>query len=1458
MRKLLLASTFAIAAAAAVPVQAVSIFNLKNDLIQFLLEKISDPGVFEVSADTVEDREEGGTRLVGLTVSDAAGEWLTIDSAEFKWSPSRLLKGQIEIDLLKLTGPHLTRLPDPGPGTPDPDPEPDESGPLAWPRSPIALLVRKFEIEGGKVDAGPLPQSVAFDATGRVRDEADEQSLRFNLRRTDQVSGAIDIAYVRDFAVDALRLEIKGSEQAGGLVGALAGLPEQSPVTIDLAAEGPATDWRMSLALAAESVISLSGNADVVWAGPIRAKAAFDLTPGPLLDPAARRALGDTATLRVDAQEGGAGRITINEADLRAADLLLEVSGALERTTMTLDLDLAARAATGLSAFVDGVVFDAISFDGQIAGPPDDLTANGALVVDQLAADPVELAQLRADARFVKKADAFELALDGVAEGTRFRDVGPDVIGPVQLVLDAGFAQGIATLREGRLDSRIARVDAKGTIPVETDPVDLTVTMRVDEPASALLDGIGFSSISFDGRAEGPLESVVATGDLTVVGLASEAVSADDVTAQARLERVGDGASFEVDAKGNEVRLDAIDPKTLGPLTLSVKGAADQTTLTLEQARLDAAIGEVETKGTIPLGDGEFNLNYAARNIALGSIAKAYGADATGTADAAGAVTGPTSALQIEGRVASADTSANAARLGTVSLAHDVTLGDAIEGMLTVALQGSDVGDGTAETTFTLLEETLRAEPLKGDLAGLKFDGSAVVDLPTALAAGAVDLSAPSLAPIGRLAGLNLRGAARGKVSFDHTSGTQSAAASLTVSQLALDDISLSQATLEARASDLLGSAAVNATLRLAELEAGGAELASVGATAKGPLASLSLTVDTNGTVVEKPLDAALVARMKLEPGATIVDLTSLDVTYDGEPFRLVDPTRIAVKDGRTRVSGLNLSLPDQGAVRGDLSYASAGTRGEISLVGVPLRLAKAFADAPMRAGELDGSIRFDTSKARAGADGTIVVDGLRLDGVAEDGEPIRAEARFDWNGALASTVASISGGFGEPVRLEARLPLVSRAGLPAVPADADIDAILKWAGAVEPLWAMVPAPDHLLQGSANIDLRVSGPLANPNVAGDVSLRDGLYQNLTAGTILTDLVLETAIASTSELKLDLRARDGSDGQVSGTVELGAGDSGPTLDVRINSTRAVLVRRDDAVARIDADVSVTGPVVDLAVTGDIEIVEAEIRLINQTPPTVVDLGPIEIKGAPPSAEPESDPGRVALDLNVTAPGRIFIRGRGLDSEWMTDLDIQGTAARPLIRGEISSVRGYLDFAGRPFELERGKVVFLGSRSVNPELDISLAREANGITGRILLEGTASKPELRFASTPAVPDDEVLPRVIFGRSLQSLSGAEAVQLASGIATLMSGEAGVTDIARAALGVDVLRFDSTEEEGASVSVGKYVADGVYVGARQAVGGTGGAAIVELEVIDNVVIDAELGQSSGSSVGANWKIDF
>jgi len=288
----------------------------------------------------------------------------------------------------------------------------------------------------------------------------------------------------------------------------------------------------------------------------------------------------------------------------------------------------------------------------------------------------------------------------------------------------------------------------------------------------------------------------------------------------------------------------------------------------------------------------------------------------------------------------------------------------------------------------------------------------------------------------------------------------------------------------------------------------------------------------------------------------------------------------------------------------------------------------------------------------------------------------------------------------------------------------------------------------------------------------------------------------------------------------------------------------------------------------------------VRVPASLPKDVARIEVVEVNGRggrPGRAEPgKTAPALPAsLDIQVGVPGRIFVRGRGLDSEWRGKLAVAGTSEAPQITGSLQALRGTVDVLGKTFRVTHGEIRFDGGggTTIDPVLDIAAEVVTADITAQVVLHGPVSAPKLTLTSSPAVPQDEILARVLFGRGLGQITAAEGLQVAAAAGNLAGGGFDVLEKVRGGLGLDRLGFGSvvnkltgtTPKPGsasasrdAALNAGKYVADGVYVGASQGLTPGSSKAVVEIEVLPRVTIQGDVSQSGSTGIGLNYKYDY
>jgi translocation and assembly module TamB len=282
-----------------------------------------------------------------------------------------------------------------------------------------------------------------------------------------------------------------------------------------------------------------------------------------------------------------------------------------------------------------------------------------------------------------------------------------------------------------------------------------------------------------------------------------------------------------------------------------------------------------------------------------------------------------------------------------------------------------------------------------------------------------------------------------------------------------------------------------------------------------------------------------------------------------------------------------------------------------------------------------------------------------------------------------------------------------------------------------------------------------------------------------------------------------------------------------------------------------------------ITGNFTVSQARISVEQPAAAAIPTLSGIRRVNFPnqteedPNAESSPWLRPVQLDLRVSAPRRIMIVGRGLDTEWSANLHVTGPIADPSIDGTATLVRGDLDLAGRRFAFDTGTIELDGPIRT-ARIDISAERTADEITASVHVTGTPVEPKFTLESSPSLPQDEILARVLFGRSAAELSAFEAAQLAAGLAQLAGGQAGFDPVGlvRKATGLDRVSFGA-EDGIATVSAGKYVADDVYV--QLGAGGEGGVgAEVEWEPQKDLSIISSAQGNGDTKIAVRWKKDY
>ncbi|MFC5371560.1 translocation/assembly module TamB domain-containing protein [Brevundimonas faecalis] len=870
--------------------------------------------------------------------------------------------------------------------------------------------------------------------------------------------------------------------------------------------------------------------------------------------------------------------------------------------------------------------------------------------------------------------------------------------------------------------------------------------------------------------------------------------------------RPGAPWTLTFDGRGSRmaVGMDELD-RLLGQTPrLQLAGSLNKGVVAVDRGELTGAAGRMGAKGLIEGPKLRLALNWNAQGpFGVGPVA------IDGAMSGDGALTGTLAQPRADLRAAFDKVSAAGLILTNADMILSFRKGtDASDGRIVIN-SGSNYGPARAAGNFFLGGDRIRLTEVDLNAGGI-----------TAQGAVALSDNFPSSADLtftARQGAFLASGQADGRVRLTDGGGDQSAVLDVTGR-----NIRLVNSTWTIRNLALKGQGTLDRLPFTLAADVGGATPVQFNGSGEysrqGP--AQSLTLRGGGRVREVAFTTRTPAVLALNGDGRVV---RVDLGLGGGVL-----TGELRQDSKGSVIQADLTNVEMGSVAPDLR---GQVTGRVSLQGAGDRLSGS-ADVDLK------QLRSVDAPRGLAVDGSLnaVLDDnvLRLQARANDGTAVQASADV----ALPVEASAA------PLRL-------------AVARTRDMSGQVAINGQIQPIWDLFLGGAQSLSGQVNARATLGGSLNAPRLNGRLDLAQGAFRDTITGLRLENVTLAGRFDDSQAVIERFEAADGVKGTVTGNGNLGLRQgSGSTL--RLELTRFRLIDNDIAEARANGTLTaVRGADGNIQLTGNLDIDDAQISPNLPGSNGVVKMDVVEINrpGGDPVETEQKARGGPSIGLNLNLTGReIHVRGRGLNVELVANARVRGTIAEPQLTGTANVVRGDYEFAGKRFVFDDTGSVSLSTDPARIRLNLAAVREDPALTAVIKVTGTAAAPKIELTSTPALPQDEILSQVLFGRSAAQLSPFEAAQLASAVASLAGG--GGFDVIgnlRELAGLDRLSF-SGEASSLTVAGGRYITDDVYL--EVIGGGEGGAAVnVEWQVRRNLAVSSKFGGEGDASLSIRWR---
>ncbi len=1428
--------------------------NLANRMLLAVPEQ-------EVTLSGLHGRFPFDMRLNELRLADVDGEWLEINGLVLRWSGRDLLAARLRVVELSARQVALHRLPQ---VEGKEEPVPQERDPFQMPTLPktsIQAAVDRLTVEKIILAEAVTGRQTLLRFDGDLEAGRAGVALNVHLEALDDPSTLLSVHAGFKPETDILTMGVD-FQDPGGVFATVLGLPAATPLQGHFAGNGPPTSWTGTcqiqagtlLSLASEVALDWQDHPTLDWTGTFLVDAS--LLPEPM-DAYLPETVFRVAVALPKADQVRLTNVTMENAAARAsfnADLDLSQSrsqGALQLDIVDtsplnrqLGLDL------GPNILVQG------TFSGPMTAP--DIHCN--LTMEDMVADPVRIGTLGLDTTitFLQEHDQESITVTGAlrTRGVQLADVVPSQTLNADFTLDFIPEQKQLVLQTLVLEADGLTLQAEAQLSLENNRLSATLSL----PATPMQPWIAPHGLEYTGEV-----SLRAAAHGTIQPLAV------DVDFHTELKKLGGLPGPVADILGESVSLQAMvaligpdDTNDLAGLSLI---QVQDVHLHSKELQLYASTDfapqtkQLHTMIRLEVPD----LTRALPDLDPGvSGAMFLDASLAGNLDRD---------LSLEVTLSSDDLDVNGMNvrpLQVVLLTESLTTNPRGNISFSATLPDMEV---SGQSDFAVETDIFTFSNLLLQIPEGSMQGQGEIDLESGIVAAELNGRIADINPLAGMAGVDLHGSLDVQIfSLPDVEGRQDAHLMVELSGFNSDFGAFRHLSLQAQASDLFVVPEFDATATLEGLQAGEAQIETLTTRVTGTVDELAVRLTSRGQILHA-YDLDLQASYSAPTTATashIVQVDRLEGNWADQPLSLAAPVEVVRSVSDLNVSPLLLEL-GQARFHGQLIQDMEVTDLRVAVDDLPLDLLTTEV-----LGTLSAEANFSGPRSAMRADLTLRGREIRSSQF-HDGEGLTVDVQLD--AVVDADVMTIAGsvhreGDDEPL-LQGRARTPARFALEPfgldMPAEGIVDAEVHGMLDLNWLGNMLLPETQLLTGDMELDVTLTGPRSALVPSGHIKISAAGYQHLQQGILLRNIAADFTLDEHLLHLQSFRAEDGHDGILSGIghISLDLEDGFPfSLSLQSSGLRLLDSTMVTAIlAELQLDIS--GSTTEQVVQGQLAFNSVEVRLTDLGGPAVVELDVIEVDDlADVPDRPESvttttdSPSSLLLDVVAQFPARVFVRGRGLDSEWGGRLHVTGSAQAPAVRGDINLQRGRLDLLGKRFTLSEESVIrFVGTQPPMPYVDMRATQTGrDGDTFTLNVRGVVPNIDIHLSADPPLPEDEILARMLFGRTLASITPIQAAKLALAARELTGHGGGldIFDVARDVFRLDDLDIVSDEQDNnMNLRTGKYLTEQVYLRLESDLSTGGEQVSVDVELTPKINLESKAGHK-GSGLGLFWKWDY
>ncbi|HSP24190.1 MAG TPA: hypothetical protein VLQ65_03360, partial [Saliniramus sp.] len=906
----------ALAVLALVAVSAVSVWMLfatplraqqdDQGALAGLISRLLSTPTTRVSIGGVEGALSSSAVITDVQILDDDGVWLRLDRAEIVWSRTALLLNRrLQVDSLRVGTLEYLRQPESDPV----EEAAAESGPIL-PELPVEVRIDEFVMEELVLGEPILGTAARLSAEGSASlgDPSDGLDLNLSAQRLDEPGSlSVSLNYVPE--TNQLAVELTHDEPAGGIAARLLDLPGLPPVQLQLAGEGPLTDFAAALDFSAGPTIGADGSARVVSEnGAYNLDLDIAARLAGLLPPAVAPVFAGVTQVTGQATVGGDGSVNLDGLSMTTPVAALTITGSVS-SERVLDVSLTAAAVPnelGITR-VGMVELEELLVQMAVAGPLTAPRLDGTVEASGVSTpegrfDDLNLTIASAPIGDAAEPESFTIEVDGSLDGIALVDEALGrAIGDNISVVARGTVDldGVADIAQARIMTPTMAANFAGRIGPEIIDGNLSAAIADLRPFSGLAAMALRGSADIDARLMGD-------------------PSISEVVAQLRgtLREFESGSDSLNGLIGGTLRLDGAVARIPGGVSFDDLRLAGGNLDVVLNGRADEELADIGLDLTIP------DLAPLDQRIGAGRL----------TADAR--ITGTLAAPDFAGEVAVENVQALDRAIPRLSLGVEAT---DITGLFVadIALEGIVAGNPASGTSRVLrrAEGGFAVEGLDLQIGSVALSGDVGIG-DSGLSQGQINLTAGELDDLSPLLLTRLRGALDARITLDIVEGGQNARVTADGKQLRFEDITLTDFVANVAVEDAYRAPMIDGVVEANTLSVAGQTFSQIRLAAEGSEQQTNFTASAEA----QAFDLAAQGSLTSSEDDIRVGLTAFSATRGARTLSLISPASFVVDNGVVTIDGLVLQ-----ANGGQISLAGqVGEELDLSVVvsSLPLSIA--------------------------------------------------------------------------------------------------------------------------------------------------------------------------------------------------------------------------------------------------------------------------------------------------------------------------------------------------------------------------------------------------------------------------------------------------------------------------------------------------------------------------------------